>query len=111
MDNFTQRPAIDIRPQHWEIVRTILQMRVPEYEVWAFGSRARRQARQYSALYWAIVTDTPMSIYDTAELNEEFSESDLPWKVDVVDWARTSPAFRTIIANDKVILQRGAKAA
>jgi type I restriction enzyme S subunit len=29
-----------------------------------------------------------------AAIEHDFSESDLPFKVDVVDWAAISPAFR-----------------
>lgn len=31
-------------------------------------------------------------------------ESDLPMKVDVVDWATTSENFRRVIAKDKVVV-------
>jgi type I restriction enzyme S subunit len=40
-----------------------------------------------------------------AALAEAFSESDLPWRVDVVDWAATTEAFRKVMARDKVVLQ------
>jgi type I restriction enzyme S subunit len=43
-------PNIDIRPDHWKIVRDILQKHVPEYEVWAFGSRAKKTAKKHSDL-------------------------------------------------------------
>jgi len=38
-------------------------------------------------------------------------ESDLPWKVDFVDWATTGECFRTIIASQKVIVWEGIKEA
>lgn len=38
-------------------------------------------------------------------LEEDFSESDLPWKVDVVDWAATSESFRMVIERDRVVVQ------
>ena len=38
-------------------------------------------------------------------LAEDFSESDLPWKVDVVDWSTTNPDFRKIIDQDKMVLE------
>ena len=38
-------------------------------------------------------------------LAEAFSESDLPWKVDIVDWASTGETFRAIIDRDKVVVQ------
>jgi type I restriction enzyme, S subunit len=40
----------------------------------------------------------------SAALADDFSESDLPFKVDVIDWAVTSMAFRKIIEKDKVVL-------
>jgi type I restriction enzyme S subunit len=38
-------PRIDIRPEHWAIVQDILHQHVPQYAVWAFGSRARGTAK------------------------------------------------------------------
>lgn len=52
-------PNIDIRPDHWQIVRDILRKHVPQYAVWAFGSRAKWLAKQYSDLDLAIITDQP----------------------------------------------------
>ena len=99
-------PLIDIDPNDWHIVQKILQRNVPQYEVWAFGSRATRKAKEFSDLDLAVMTDVPLSLDIAANLSEEFSESDLPWKVDVVDWASASEGFRKIIERDKVILQK-----
>ena len=98
-------PLIDLRPDHWEIVRAILQKHVPQYAVWAFGSRAKWKAKDYSDLDLAIITDKPLSLDVSASLSDDFSESDLPWRVDVVDWATTSESFRKIIERDKVVVQ------
>lgn len=98
-------PPIDLRPDHWQIVRRILQEHVPKYAVWAFGSRARRTAKEYSDLDLAVITDQPLSLSASAALADAFSESDLPFKVDVVDWATTSESFRSIIASERVVLK------
>ncbi len=98
-------PLIDIRPDHWEIVRGILHKHVPQYEVWAFGSRAKWTAKPYSDLDLAVISSKPLSLSVSASLADEFSESDLPWKVDVVDWATTSASFRKIMERDKVVVQ------
>jgi predicted nucleotidyltransferase len=98
-------PPIDIRPDLWPIVRDILHRHVPQYEVWAFGSRARSKAKPYSDLDLAIISDTPLPLPISAQMADDFSDSDLPWRVDLVDWATTHPAFRLIIARDKVVLQ------
>lgn len=102
-------PDIDISPAQWSIVRNILQRQVPEHEVWAFGSRATKQGKQYSDLDLAIITDHPLSLSQSSALAEEFAESDLPFKVDIVDWAITSAAFRTIIEQQRVVIQSGKK--
>ncbi len=98
-------PLIDIREDHWDIVQGILQKHVPQYEVLAFGSRAKWTAKQYSDLDLAIITDKPLSLDISASLSDDFSESDLPYKVDIVDWATTSESFRKIIEQDKVVVQ------
>ncbi|WP_115298750.1 restriction endonuclease subunit S [Ectopseudomonas mendocina] len=98
-------PQIDIRPDHWAIVRDILQRHVPQYAVWAFGSRAKWTAKEFSDLDLAIITDSPLPLATSAALAEDFSESDLPWKVDIVDWAETSETFRKIIERDRVVVQ------
>ena len=103
-------PDIDISAAQWEIVRSILQRHVPAHEVWAFGSRAKRTARKYSDLDLCVVGDQPLGLALRAILAEDFAESDLPWKVDVVDWATTSEAFRMIIEGGKVVLQSKAGA-
>ncbi|TAK20704.1 MAG: hypothetical protein EPO26_16900 [Chloroflexota bacterium] len=80
---------------------------MPECEVWAFGSRAKWTAKEYSDLDLAVICDRPLGLSTTAALAEDFSESDLPWRVDVVDWATTIEAFRKVIEPDKVVVQAG----
>jgi len=99
-------PPIDIEPQDWAVVMHILQEQVPTLEVWAFGSRARHCAKPYSDLDLALITPVPLSLEKLANLSEAFDTSDLPIRVDVVDWASTSETFRKIIAQDKVVVQQ-----
>lgn len=82
-----ERPLIDVRPDLWDIVRGILQAHVPQYEVWAFGSRAKWTAKPYSDLDLAVISTAPLPLETSAALSDAFAESDLPWRVDVVDWA------------------------
>jgi type I restriction enzyme S subunit len=100
-----EQPPIDLRADHWLIVRDTLRRHVPGHEVWAFGSRVKGTTKPYSDLDLAIITDQPLPLVISAALSEDFSESDLPWRVDVVDWATTSDSFRKIIERDKVVVQ------
>jgi hypothetical protein len=46
-----------------------------------------------------------MSLAQMADIQTAFEESDLPIRVDVVDWASCSEAFRAIIAHDNIVVQ------
>ncbi len=100
-------PKIDLNPQDWNEVCRILQIHAPDYPVWAFGSRVKRKAKAYSDLDLAIITQQPLSLSEMAILKEAFDDSNLPIRVDIVDWAATSPAFQKIIKQDKVLIQEG----
>jgi len=99
---------LDIRPDHLQIVQTILRQHVPNCPVWAFGSRAKWTAKDHSDLDLCIVSDKPLDFRLLGALTESFSDSDLPYMVDIVDWATTSESFRKIIARDKVVVQEAA---
>lgn len=105
------KPDIEISQAQWNIVQAILQRYLPNYSVWAFGSRAKKQAKPYSDLDIAIIGEQSMPISLLAEVNEAFDESDLPWKVDIVDWPILSDAFKTLIKQHYVVLQNAANTA
>lgn len=97
---------LDIAPEHLRIVRQILQQHVPQYEIRAFGSRVTGRAKPYSDLDLAVMTTTePLPLQVHAGLAEAFSESDLPWKVDLVDWQLIGPDFRSIVGQQYIVLQ------
>lgn len=98
-------PPIDVRPEQWTELRDILRRHLPKHAVWAFGSRATGNAKPYSDLDLVVITEQAMDLALCADLRDAFSDSDLPWKVDGVDWASISPEFRRIIERDKVVVQ------
>ena len=102
-----ESPLPDIREEHWAIVRYILRQHVPQHDVWAFGSRAKRASKPYSDLDLAVIGDRPLSLETHGALVDASAESELPWRVDVADWATTAEAFRSIIERDKVVVQQG----
>jgi predicted nucleotidyltransferase len=73
--------------------------------VWAFGSRVNGRAKKYSDLDIAVLSDKPLSLYDYATLKEAFDESDLPYRVDIVDWAAVTETFQAIIQKNKITIQ------
>ena len=97
--------AIDVRPQDLEKVLAILDRHLPGRAVRAFGSRVAGKAKAFSDLDLAVMGEKPLSAAVMADVREEFRESDLPFKVDVVDWAATRDDFRRIIEREFVVLR------
>jgi len=96
---------LDVRPEHLAMVQDILRRHVPDREVWAFGSRVTGKARGTSDLDLCVIGEIPLSYETSARLRYDFSESDIPYTVDVIDWATTSESFRKIIEQDTVVVQ------
>ncbi len=97
--------VLDIDPEHEEIVRAILARHVPPgVSVAAFGSRATGKARRHSDLDLALQGEGPLPPSLLADLAEAFDESDLPWKVDLIDWAAATEGFRQIVDQDRMIM-------
>lgn len=99
-------PPISLNQRDWYELLRILKSCVPDYTVWAFGSRVTGTAKPYSDLDIAIITDQPLSMECLATIKDAFDESDLPVRVDVVDWAATSDSFREIIKQNYVVIQQ-----
>ena len=85
---------IDLQPQHEQIVMSILQQHAPEADVYAFGSRAAFTAKPHSDLDLVVVEKTEIAIRRMQLLEEAFADSDLPFRVDVLDWHAIPEDFR-----------------
>lgn len=95
---------VDIMPEHYALVTHILKCHLPPTAmVWVFGSRAKGTARPYSDLDLLIDAGQPLSLSVRANLAYDFDESNLPYKVDIVDNATIDNAFRTTIEAERVI--------
>ena len=94
--------TIQLEPRYLQIVKTILKTTVPDRHVVVFGSRATNTCKPHSDLDLCVMGEQPLSLEQLASLTELFSESDLPMRVDLVDWASTTPQFQTIIKQHSV---------
>lgn len=101
-------PGLDLTPAHLALVRAILEKHLPDREVRAFGSRVQGRARPYSDLDLVILGEQPLPLSRRSALEEDFSKSDLPFKVDLVEWAATSPEFRKLIETHWEPIRAGA---
>jgi predicted nucleotidyltransferase len=93
--------AIDVRTDHLHQIMAILRAHLPEkVKVFAFGSRATRTARRFSDLDLCLRGTTRLSDDILSAIGNELEESELPFRVDVIDWHAISPSFRQAISTD-----------
>ncbi len=91
---------IDLLPAQLELVDGILATTLPGREVKAFGSRATKgRAKPFSDLDLCVM-DGEVTLAEMARLADAFSESALPFKVDIAVWHDLTPAFQAAIAAD-----------
>lgn len=96
---------IDLRPDHAAIVQEVLARHLPAgVSVRVFGSRAKWTAKTFSDLDIAVKGKEKLPYKVMVELADAFEESDLPFRVDVVDWHAVTPSFQAVIDRDGVAL-------
>ena len=73
-----------IAPEHLALLKRILSAHLPETEVWAFGSRVCSQPTPASDLDLVAFTDDDNALFLA---QEALAESDLPFRVDLLQWS------------------------
>jgi predicted nucleotidyltransferase len=96
---------IDLPLFQLETVKRILAEQVPLCEIRVFGSRIKQTAKAWSDLDLAVVSTTKLGQDVLYDLREAFEESDLPIRIDVLDWHAISPEFRAVINEGYEIIQ------
>ncbi len=91
------RSHIALPPDQLAAVRQILRTHLPGREVRAFGSRVTGRTKPASDLDLCIMEGTPLAAAEVDRLRTAFAESDIPIKVDIVEWAALSDRFRSMI--------------
>jgi hypothetical protein len=104
MSGATQK-SIHVSEEERRIVCRVLREALHGEAVFVFGSRARGDHRRASDLDIAVLASHPLSITTQSQLEFGFSESDLPFKVDVVDLRTVDPSFREIIESEAIPLE------
>lgn len=97
--------SIDLRPEQLRQVQSILHAHLPGREVRAFGSRVTGTAKPMSDLDLCVMGDDPLPPGVQDILSTAFSESTLPFKVDVVAWASLGDRFRAAVNQATVVVQ------
>jgi len=94
---------LNISDNELNIVRNILLGYLPHGSVaWAFGSRVKGSCHRFSDLDVLIKPSKSFSAGHFALMQEAFSESDLPFRVDATCWDDMSDNFRKQIKDDLI---------
>ena len=88
---------IDLTELQRQQVLDIFKKYLPDTPVWVFGSRIKGTAKTYSDLDLALITEQPLTIRQLTELEIAFTDSELPFTVDLIDWASCNESFKQII--------------
>ena len=104
-----QSLPIRVTPAEWAILQAAFAKvfnGLAGVTVWAFGSRTGHQSalvvKPFSDLDLIVESDLPLPQGTLAQLRDVLTESDLPWKVDVLDAKETSAAFKKMIGSSYV---------
>ena len=88
------------KSQRTQVIEILRQFLPKDIQVYAYGSRVTGKARTYSDLDIAIKGNEPLSFELLGQLKEAFSESDLPFMVDLIDLNAISTEFFDSIRDD-----------
>jgi predicted nucleotidyltransferase len=101
--------ALDLPQKYLEQVKAMLRALVPHAEVWAYGSRVTGDGHEASDLDLVLRNPQNLPEETTAlyDLKEAFIESNLPIRVDIMDWARVPVSFHREIERAHVVVQEG----
>ena len=99
------KPRLALSDKELSAVKAILQAHLPNSATaHVFGSRASGRAKAWSDLDLVLEGIAPLPLTLIAALAEAFEESELPWKVDIVDRKTVSDGFGRLIDQSKVAL-------
>jgi len=88
---------VGVSEKELNIITNILSKYASQFDVLAFGSRYNRTHRKYSDLDLAFVGNEDLDMKKRSQIADAFSESDLPFRIDIVDYNAVSPEFRAIV--------------
>jgi predicted nucleotidyltransferase len=100
-------PVLLLPPRHLEALRRLIAAYLPHEEVWAYGSRVAGTAPQLSDLDLVVRHPADLKTPQTSafwELKEAIGESNVPFLVELFDWARLPATFWENIDRQHVVL-------
>ncbi len=63
--------------------------------------------RNHPSAQVLLITTPPLPLETLAQLRDAFAESNVPYRVDVLDWHAASDPFRNLIAREWTLVRQG----
>ena len=96
--------SVDLTPSDRMLILELLDRYLPDTTVWTFGSRAKLTSNAKSDLDLVAFANENQK-HQVFLLQEEFEESDLPFRIDLLIWDELSTDFQDEIRSSYVILK------
>ena len=97
---------ISLDSNHLETVKRILELHFNGLEVLAYGSRVSGVNLTPDAdMDIVVVSEKPISLEDMISVEQAFAESGLPFRVDIVDWAKLPESIQKAIKKENEVIQ------
>ncbi len=98
---------IDISSKQLDVVCKILDAHVPGIDVRVFGSRITRGAHPGSDLDLVIMGQERLPFEILSSLRQALEDSNLPFRVDLLDWHRIPESFQKNIEQFYQVIRKG----
>lgn len=101
--------GLDLLPRHRRTIEELLARHIPDVEVWVYGSRVDGRSHGGSDLDLVLRGPELQSIpaRRLARFTAALRDSNIPFLVDVHDWARLPEIFQREIKREHVVLSGG----
>jgi len=96
---------IKLSKNELDIVIDILKKHIPNFEIFVFGSRYKGNTHEHSDLDLAIKGPDKIDLLLIADIRDDFQNSLLPFRVDIIDFNGVSPEFQNVILNNSIVLK------
>lgn len=98
--------AISLEPSELETVQRILQLHFGGNKIIAYGSRVTGVNLTPSAdLDIAVISEKPIPFEEMVAVEKAFAESGLPFRVDIMDWAKLPESIQKSIKKENEVIQ------
>ena len=102
--------ALCIETDQLEKVQRILALHFDGLEVWAHGARVTGvDLTPETELELVVISERPLSFEAMTAVEKAFVESGLPFRVDIIDWAKLPESLQKQIKKEHDVVQAAAE--